>query len=131
MQDISELERRIAAAFDRIDRGLESADRARVATVLDTSAIVQAQEAAQAQSADWARRYAALEQKSAADHQNLSQEIARLTQALAAPLAELASARQQLAAKTAELVQINSHRSIEIAELKSIVAALTPLIEEA
>ena len=128
MQDISELERRIAAAFDRIDRGLEIADRARAAPQPDTSAQIQA---AEAQSADWAKRYAALEQKSAADHQALTREVARLTEALAAPLAELASARQQLAKKTAELAQIQSQRAAEVAELKSIVAALTPLIEEA
>jgi hypothetical protein len=164
MQDITELERRIAAAFDRIDRGLEQADRARASVAppsVDTAdtahaaLLVRSLESATASNADWAKRYAAVEAQLADVTLSMAGEIAKLTEALAtaksAALAasvspdqpqqsaqdlqaldvQLAELRRQLAAQETELTQMRAQRLIEIEELKSIVAALTPLIEEA
>lgn len=171
MQDISELERRIAAAFDRIDRGLEKADRARATVVArpaeteapETSQSAIAQmgtmlrklEIAKAGNADWALRYTALEAQLAETTLSLTTQITKLTEDLAkasadleaalakpplpSPLAQelqavqdqLAESRRQLAAQSVEVTQLRAQRATEIEELKSIVAALTPLIEEA
>lgn len=166
MQDITELERRIAAAFDRIDRGLEQADRARATVTLpsteaeqpatvQTSALLRSLESAQASSADWAKRYAALEAQLADVTLSMAAEITKLTDDLTTTRADLQMAlvspdqpqqsatelqaleaqltdlRRQLAAQSVELLQLRAQRATEIEELKSIVAALTPLIEEA
>lgn len=159
MQDISELERRIAAAFDRIDRGLEQADRARAAPAetvqtdtVQLGVLLRSLEAAQASSADWANRCAALEAQLAQASLSMSGEIAKLTEELAATASELAlrsppadqplqstqdlqdeltELRQQLAAQLVELTQLRAERATEIEELQSIVTALTPLIDEA
>jgi len=181
MQDITELERRIAAAFDRIDRGLELADRARASVATpssitaaaktvsadivsadtvsadmgQTALLLRSLESATASSADWAKRYATLEAQLADVTLSMAGEIAKLTQALATSkseaLAAMASAdqpqqfgqelqalgvqlnesRRQLVTQETELTQLRAQRAIEIEELKLIVAALTPLIEEA
>ncbi len=166
MQDITELERRIAAAFDRIDRGLEQADRARAsvappsedispADTAHAALLLRSLESATASSADWAKRYAALEAQLADVTLSMAGEIAKLTEALATAKSAALSAsdspdqpqqsaqdlqaldvqltelRRQLAAQETELTQLRAQRSVEIEELKSIVAALTPLIEEA
>lgn len=166
MQDITELERRIAAAFDRIDRGLEQADRARATVNLpsteaeqpatvQTSALLRSLESAQASSADWAKRYATLEAQLADVTLSMAAEITKLTDDLTTTRADLQMAlvspdqpqqsatelqaleaqltdlRRQLAAQSVELLQLQAQRATEIEELKSIVAALTPLIEEA
>jgi chromosome segregation ATPase len=176
MQEISELERRIAAAFDRIDRGLEQADRARAAVVatpaakvdptqIDPSATDTAQieavlhslEQAQANNADWAQRYAMLEAEMKDAKLSMADEIAKLTQELAMNSVDamdpnvrptldqpeqlsqerlvlerqLSDLHGQLALQSAELTQLRAQRAAEIAELNAIVAALTPLMEEA
>lgn len=166
MQDILELERRIAAAFDRIDRGLEQADRARMSVSAPHAELGQEAgptdladalrrdlEAAQASSADWAKRYSALEAQMAEAGQSMTDEIAKLTAELATKSADLnvsipvadpqaqsewqamqdqlMELNRQIAAQSLELTQLRSQRATEIEELKSIVAALTPLIEEA
>ncbi len=168
MQDILELERRIAAAFDRIDRGLEQADRARMSDSAPqftlgpdagptdlADALRRDLEAAQASNADWAKRYDVLEAQLAEASRSMTDQIAKLTEELATTSAELKLALStsatdpnapserhamqdkltelslQMAAQSVELTQLRSHRATDIEELKSIVAALTPLIEEA
>ena len=169
MQDITELERRIAAAFDRIDRGLEQADRARATAVAlpsaaaprdtvqaaQSGALLRSLEQAQESNVDWANRYAALEAKMAEATRAMAGDIAKLTEDLAITRSDLQAAvthpkqplqtaqemqgfeeqlsalRGQLAAQNTELTQLRAQRAIEIDELKAIVAALTPLIEEA
>lgn len=160
MQDITELERRIAAAFDRIDRGLEQADRVR-ATVSALSSDTSQQDAVQAATAradelsrnldlakannvEWSNRYAALQAQMADATNSMTDEIAKLTQDIASITAELKAAlsnppadqalqelQVNLSAQTAELAQLRAARAIEIEELQAIVAALTPLIDEA
>ena len=165
MQDIIELERRIAAAFDRLDRGLETADRARatVAAPEETgenakmSALVRALETARASSADWATRYAALESQMTDETLALANQFAQLTKELSTRTQELDAAlltsasqtpaqyatelqvledqmtalRSQLSAQNLELTALRTQRASEVEDLKAIVAALTPLIEEA
>lgn len=169
MQEITELERRIAAAFDRIDRGLEQADRARATVVAlpsqavqkdtvqtaQSGALLRSLEQAQESNVDWANRYAALEAKMAEATRSMAGDIAKLTEDLATTRSDLQAAtcnpeqplqtaqemqvleeqlsalRAQLAAQTTELTQLRAERAVEIDELKAIVAALTPLIDEA
>lgn len=168
MQEISELERRIAAAFDRIDRGLEQADRARAAVVsspipaaqmdpAQMAAVLHSLEQAQASNADWAQRYAMLEAEMQDAKLSMAGEIAKLTEELAMNSADakdanapptldqpeqlsqerlvleqqLSDLHGQLALQSAELTQLRDQRAAEIAELNAIVAALTPLMEEA
>lgn len=175
MQDILELERRIAAAFDRIDRGLELADRTRAALAPPTvtapssvgptepaetpamTAMVRALESARASSADWAARYAALETQMADETLSLANQLAEVTQELSRRTQELdaalgnvsgasteqhaneikvledqmAAMRDKISAQSLELTALRSQRASEAADLKAIVAALTPLIEEA
>lgn len=197
MQEISELERRIAAAFDRIDRGLEQADRARAAVVnskrlflgsavadraraaaiystqtdqvdpaqsdsvqtesAQMEAILRSLERAQSSNAEWAQRYALLEAQMKETKLSMAGEIAKLSEELATkssdPIApkgnsatdqteefsqerlvlerQLSDLHGQLALQSAELTQLRAQRAAEIAELSAIVAALTPLMEEA
>lgn len=103
MQDIIELERRIAAAFDRIDHGLETADRARAEAALvpaapveaatvavpqnltppsesaQMGAMIRALETARDSSADWAARYAALEARMADETVAMAGQLAQLS----------------------------------------------------
>ncbi len=164
MQDIIELERRIAAAFDRIDRGLEMGARATVAQPVVTpesaqmGTLIRALETARDASADWASRYAALEARLADETLIMAGQIAALTNELAeqtdtlvalqlsdvqassgaqrgaemqAMDDQMAALRERLAAQTAELEALRSQRSTEVQEMDAIIAALTPLIEEA
>lgn len=165
MQDIIELERRIAAAFDRIDRGLETADRARATVIAPEtagetakmSAMARALETARTSSADWAARYSALEAQSADETLALANQIAQLSDELSTRTQELDAALQvvtnqtsaqqdseiqvledqmsdlhrQLSEQSLELATLRAQRASEVEELKAIVAALTPLIEEA
>jgi chromosome segregation ATPase len=89
MQDIIELERRIAAAFDRIDRGLEMGARATVVQPVaapesaQMATLIRALETARDASADWAARYAALEARMADETLIMAGQIAQLTDELA------------------------------------------------
>ncbi|MDZ7906009.1 MAG: hypothetical protein U5N55_09745 [Cypionkella sp.] len=103
-QDITELEQRITAAFDRMDRGLEAAARARRAaqeavgpsalemanlgqdtdTAPPMPALVRALELAKSAADDWADRYAKLQAQMGEETLTLASEVARLTDELTA-----------------------------------------------
>ena len=153
MQDITELERRIAAAFDRIDRGLEQADRAR-ATVLpvaaaqadpapagaQTSALMRSLESAAASNADWAKRYAALETQLAEVTLSMAGEIAQLTEDLATSRADMQVAlvsadqtqqsAQELQVVQEQLTDLRGRLAAQTAELTQLRAQRAAEIEE-
>jgi septal ring factor EnvC (AmiA/AmiB activator) len=110
MDDITELEQRIAAAFDRIDQGLDALARAQATAAQDVAeetelapsqppqggisadaaeaapaltALLRALEQAKASNTDWAERYSALQEQMSAQTLAMASEIARLTQELA------------------------------------------------
>jgi hypothetical protein len=159
MADITELERRIAAAFDRIDRGLEGIIHARAQTTPpapaapetaaapapELAALMRALELAKASTQDWADRYSALQQQMSDETLAMASEIARLSaeldqarsQTSAPPPAdppasddEMDALLARLAAQETELETLRAAHSRDSQELGEIIAALAPLVEE-
>jgi len=158
MADITELERRIAAAFDRIDRGLEGIIQSRAqinspsappettaAPAPELAALMRALELAKASTQDWADRYSALQQQMSDETLAMASEIARLSaeldqarsQTSAPPAAdtpasddEMDALLARLAAQETELETLRAAQSRDSQELGEIIAALAPLVEE-
>ena len=159
-EDITELSRRISAAFDRVDQGLEVLSRKSVpatitapitapnpaAEVEGSAALLRALEAARASSDDWAERYRALQAQMGAESLAMASEITRLTGELAAarasvaPVADTAPAGDNndldaltacIAEQEAELETLRAERAFDATELAAIIAALDPLVHEA
>ncbi len=155
MQDILELERRIAAAFDRIDRGLEQADRARMSVSdqqseqapeaapmdrAETDAIRRDLEAAQASNADWEKRYGALEAQLAETTLSMTGEITKLTEELAAKSADFQTAasnpetdpkaQSELHAVQDQLTELRRQMAAQSVELTQLRSQRTAEIEE-
>lgn len=138
MEDTAELERRISAAFDRMDRGLDALGRAPQAGAdagtaagdtgqnanVDTSsaapAILRALELAKASSDDWADRYRALQAQMGSETVAMAGEIARLTNEL-----ETARAAALAAAHASEVTaaSLGPQHDDEIAALNARIAA--------
>lgn len=128
MSDISELEQRIAAAFDRMDRGLEGLARARAAAPAHTdpalsgdaapqmAALLRALEHAKASGAEWSERYRALEAQMSAETLAMATEIARLT-ALIDAAGQMPPARPQAQPSPPDI-----DRDAEIDELTARIA---------
>jgi hypothetical protein len=157
MADITELERRIAAAFDRIDRGLEGIIQSRAqintpaapetsaAPAPELAALMRALELAKASTQDWADRYSALQQQMSDETLAMASEIARLSaeldqarsQTSAPPAAdtpasddEMDALLARLAAQETELETLRAAQSRDSQELGEIIAALAPWVEE-
>lgn len=118
MQQISELERRITAALERIGRGVEGLTAANAAP------------SAMLPESEFAKLNDVLEEERMANAQlNERLRVHRDREvALANQVTDLTA---QLASCTAELAALQAARSEEAAELADILAALNPLIEEA
>ncbi len=156
-EEISELSRRISAAFDRMDQGLEALARSKAerastpapAPAQDaevsaaTPSLLRALELAKASSDDWAERYRTLQAQMGTETLAMAAEIDRLTTELAAArAAQPASAAApadmdidelttRIAEQEAELETLRAERANDAAELAEIIAALDPLVQEA
>ena len=152
-EDITELSRRISAAFDRLDQGLEVLSRKSGPAPVPapegegSAALLRALEAARASSDDWAERYRALQAQMGAETLAMASEITRLTAELAAaraltasPVADTALADDnteidtltaRIAEQEAELETLRAERAFDATELAAIIAALDPLVQEA
>lgn len=144
MQDITELERRITAALERIGRGVESLSAA-VPMPSDnpTAMLPESDFAALNEKLDEERMLnAQLQERLRAVHQKEEAEKTALTAQIAALTAELSELRD-LAENSviepeyinqslqSELDALRAARASEAEELSEIIAALNPLIEEA
>ncbi|GLS87781.1 hypothetical protein GCM10010873_27550 [Cypionkella aquatica] len=144
MQDITELERRITAALERIGRGVESLSAA-VPMPSDnpTAMLPESDFAALSEKLDEERMLnAQLQERLRAVHLKDEAEKAALTAQIAALTAELSELRD-LAENSviepeyinqslqSELDALRAARASEAEELSEIIAALNPLIEEA
>ena len=144
MQDITELERRITAALERIGRGVESLSAAvPMPTDNPTAMLPESDFAALNEKLDEERMLnAQLQERLRAVHQKDEAEKAALTDQIAALTAELSELRD-LAENSviepeyinqslqSELDTLRAARAAEAEELSDIIAALNPLIEEA
>ena len=157
-EDITELSRRISAAFDRMDQGLEALSRKNLLAPTipaaptpapegeGSAALLRALEAARASSDDWAERYRALQAQMGAETLAMASEITRLTGELAAARAALSAPPDTAAApdtaevdeltariaeQEAELETLRAERAFDATELAAIIAALDPLVQEA
>jgi hypothetical protein len=157
-EDITELSRRISAAFDRMDQGLEALSRKNLLAPTipaaptaapegeGSAALLRALEAARASSDDWAERYRALQAQMGAETLAMASEITRLTGELAAARAALSAPPDTVAApdtaevdeltariaeQEAELETLRAERAFDATELAAIIAALDPLVQEA
>jgi hypothetical protein len=155
-EDITELSRRISAAFDRVDQGLEALSRKSVPAPIPapipapegegSAALLRALEAARASSDDWAERYRALQAQMGAETLAMASEITRLTGELAAarasvpPPADTVAAPDsadvdeltaRIAEQEAEMETLRAERAFDATELAAIIAALDPLVQEA
>jgi hypothetical protein len=151
-EDITELSRRISAAFDRVDQGLEVLSRKSMPAPTQapeaegSAALLRALEAARASSDDWAERYRALQAQMGAETLAMASEITRLTGELAAARAALSAPSDTAAApdtaevdeltariaeQEAELETLRAERTFDATELAAIIAALDPLVQEA
>lgn len=109
--EIADLERRIAAALDRIGRGLDNFDvPAPAVSGDDVDALREALEAERATSAQLAERLRTVKDRESAARTALEAQVADLTGQLAA---------------------LQSDRAAEHAEMTDILAALGPLVNEA
>jgi hypothetical protein len=151
-EDITELSRRISAAFDRMDQGLEALSRKSAPALIPaaegegSAALLRALEAARASSDDWAERYRALQAQMGAETLAMASEITRLTGELAAARASAPTAAEtapagdnsdvdelttRIAEQEAELETLRAERAFDATELAAIIAALDPLVQEA
>lgn len=152
-EEITELSRRISAAFDRMDQGLELLSRKNVAAAAPSAAalgtapetegsaaLLRALEAARASVEDWAERYRALQARMGDETLAMASEITRLTAELAAaraaapaatPNADVDELTARIAEQEAELETLRAERALDTAELAAIIAALDPLVQEA
>ena len=160
-EDITELSRRISAAFDRVDQGLEALARKSVPAPIPapvpaaegegSAALLRALEAARTSIEDWADRYRALQAQMGAETLALALEITRLTDELAAARASVAppsvappvdtdaapdnadidELMARIAEQEAELETLRAERVFDATELAAIIAALDPLVQEA
>ncbi len=151
-EDITELSRRISAAFDRMDQGLEALSRKSAPAPIPaaegegSAALLRALEAARASSDDWAERYRALQAQMGAETLAMASEITRLTDELAAARAVLSAPSEtvavpdtaevdeltaRIAEQEAELETLRAERAFDATELAAIIAALDPLVQEA
>lgn len=154
MADITELERRIAAAFDRIDRGLDGMIQSRGAAKSsaplesappnsapppELAALMRALELAKASNQDWADRFSALQQQMSDETLAMASEIARLSaeleqaqnaQPAATPAPDIDALLARLSAQETELETLRAAHNRDTQELGEIIAALAPLVEE-
>lgn len=144
-QDFTQLEQRIKAAFDRIDRGLEEFASARAqsqqATALADSppvhdlpqgspphleALLRALESAKSAAEDWAQRFATLQKQSSEETLAMANEISRLTRELQAARAGGNTAPAPASAQAshdAEIDALTARIAEQEAELESLRAA--------
>jgi hypothetical protein len=154
MGTISELEQRITAAFERMDRGLESLSRrapmaeapaAANAAPPALAVLIEALQQAKAANVTWAERFAALEAERSAEVLALAGEIARLSGGEGAPApapmggdgpapdrdAEIDELTARIAQQEAELETLRARTAQDAREIGELVAALAPLVAEA
>ena len=149
--ELNELTRRISAAFDRMDQGLEvlarktsklpEVEAAEGEASAATPALLRALESAKASSDEWAERYRILQAQMSAETLAMAAEIARLTTELTAARAGATTApagtsdidelTTRIAEQEAELESLRAERASDAAELAEIIAALDPLVQEA
>lgn len=140
MQEITDLERRITAALERIGRGVEGLGRPRAfaQSAADPDDFPMASEDLQA-ALDEERmanlqlneRLRVLRDKDAADRQRQGEELTALQGELQGERRELALLREQIDSLEQELAALRAERRAEADQITDIVAALNPLIEEA
>jgi chromosome segregation ATPase len=133
MQDISELERRITAAMERITRGVDALSQPLANDGDHRQEILRLTEALDEErmaNAQLNERLRVIRQK---EDQNSGQpdQLAELTGQLAAKTEELNTLRRVLAEAGKEISALRAERASAAAELADVAAALEPLIEEA
>ncbi len=143
-EEISELSRRISAAFDRMDQGLETLARSRaaVAVALEaapeaapetvparevetgaaTPALLRALELAKASSDDWAERYRALQAQMGEETLAMAAEITRLTAELDAARAAAVAPAPSTASDDSDIDELTARIAEQEAELESLRA---------
>ena len=141
MQDIAEYERRISAALERIARGVTAqaaaASTAPMAVMVpevqveypdDLPAALDEERMANAQLQE---RLRVQVEKAQADRSRLDAEVERLTAELDAARMDLAALRDGASDLATELDSLKALRRQDADEVEAVLAALTPLIEEA
>jgi len=159
MDDIGELERRLAAALERIDAGLDGAiaggGAGHAGTATQLAELQEALEAERANNARLTMRVTALEDRRTGAVADLEQQLDRATKQLDAQALEVQRLKtvndglraaigplQEAQAATAadphlinkamqaELEALRAARAAEIAEMDEILTELAPLVEE-
>ncbi len=142
-QEFTQLEQRIKAAFDRMDRGLEALARARAVQIdrhdpspsapapglsddppAHMAALLRALESAKSSASDWAQRFANLQKQSSEDTLAMANEITRLTEEL--EMARAQTAIVPAASTTAhddEIDALTARLAEQEAELETLRAA--------
>lgn len=147
MQEITDLERRITAALERIGRGIEGIGQSRAAAQAGNKApisgldagsaatgadeILAALEEERMANAQLQERLRALRDKQAAESRRHSDELTALQDELQGERQEMAVQREQIDRLEQELAALRTERRAEADAITEIVAALNPLIEEA
>lgn len=126
MSDISELERRISVAMDRIGAGL-----AELSVPKDDGDLNRLQEALAAErtvNAQLEERVKAVHEKQDTLLRNLEAEAEALRQDAARQTAETEKLRNQNQTQMAELETLKSRRDADRAELDAIIGELEPIL---
>lgn len=144
MQEITDLERRITAALERIGRGIDGIVSGaaaipvrRVAEEIeggmpfspdDVRAALDEERMANAQLNE---RVRVLRDKEAAERQRNAETLSALQNELQGERKDLGILREQIDSLEQELASLRAERRAEADQITDIVAALNPLIEEA
>lgn len=130
MQDVTDLERRIIAALERIARAAAPArtDLAATGGAVDADGLVEALEQERRARADVQRRLDDLAARQSEAVQSHAAEIAALKALHATQSRDLVALAERL---KADLAALRAERGAEAAEVSRILAALGPLVQEA
>lgn len=130
MQDVTDLERRIIAALERIARAAAPArtDLAVTGGAVDGDGLAEALEQERRARADVQRRLDELAARQSEAAQTHAAEIAALKALHATQSRDLVALAERL---KADLAALRAERGAEAAEVSRILAALGPLVQEA
>lgn len=130
MQDVTDLERRIIAALERIARAAAPAraDLAPAGSAAEAEGLVEALEQERRARADVQRRLDDLAARQSEAVQSHAAEIAALKALHATQSRDLVALAERL---KADLAALRAERGAEAAEVSRILAALGPLVQEA
>lgn len=143
MQDITDLERRITAALERIGRGIDGIATAAPPPAALGAEVVEgglpfgpdelqaALDEERMANAQLHERVRVLRDKEAADRQRNVETLSALHNELQGERKDRAILREQIESLEQELAALRAERRAEADQITDIVAALNPLIEEA